>query len=98
MRRLSIYVRDVLLSLWRKADYYKSDTFFCSDKQIARDIGIHPDTVKRAKRYLAASGWIRYISGKYEGKATEYQILRRHDGSKKYLPLWQINAVLDGEQ
>jgi len=67
--------------------YYKSDTFFCSDRQLAEDIGMHTDTVKRNKRYLAAAGWISYTAGKYEGKATEYTILRKFDRSKKFRPL-----------
>lgn len=95
MRKFNIYSRAVLLYLWGLSNHHKSDTFFCSDKKIAYDIGMHEDTVKRAKRHLAASGWIRYVSGKHEGKATVYTILTRHDGSKKYLPLWKAKSPAD---
>lgn len=95
MRKMNIYFRAVLLYLWRMADHYKSVTFFRADWQIASDIGIHSDTVKRARRYLAASGWISYVKGKYKGKATLYTILHRHDGRRQYVPLWQMQSPAD---
>ena len=95
MRKMNIYFRAVLLYLWRMADHYKSATFFRADWQIASDIGIHSDTVKRARRYLAASGWISYVKGKYKGKATLYTILHRHDGRGEYIPLWQMQSPAD---
>ncbi len=92
MQKLTPACRLLIMMLWRKRNYFEKElaedgSFYYSDKRLAEETGLAEKTIMRAKRFLKENGYIKYVTGRFIGKATRYWILIKPDKKSPFVDI-----------